>query len=116
MPPMPLLPALILTVVCSVSGIALFAVGRMMRTDKLPPNMLVGIRTARSRESTEAWYKAQREGASATIGGGAAFILSAAITMEHILYPSTVTVIYPIVACIFSALLTVIWTFISSRA
>ncbi|MFJ6697454.1 SdpI family protein [Streptomyces sp. NPDC091272] len=79
--------ALVIAVLLGLTGLGLVVVGRIGATGLLRRNALVGIRTARSTASDEAWRSVHRTAAPWLYAAGAV-PLAAAVAMPFIGHPA----------------------------
>lgn len=63
-------------IVLALGGLLMIWLARRSHSGRIPPNQLVGVRTALTLSSAEAWYPAQRASARSTAIGGAGAIIS----------------------------------------
>lgn len=78
---MPLLPRLIVGVLLLLMGAVLVAVAVLGARGRLSRNPWVGVRTAATLRSDEAWLLAQRVGAAPTIAAGGVLALAGGVVL-----------------------------------
>ena len=88
--------SVLMSLILSVTGILLVALGRRMAKRRLPPNSWAGVRHEIALRSEENWYTMQARCSTATIGVGVVLLDSAVLFAVQAALHETVSILIPV--------------------